>query len=193
MVLPALSEKTDRQCAAVGEPTGAAALQPAMTPSSRLTSMLLCLAAVQGAPAQSADPLQSPACRQALTALSAQEARDRGAGAAAGAAAKPALDSARRRAASACLTRRDDGPAVASRSAQPPPTVPPVAALPRVPAPAAATPQRPLPATPPPLTITGCDAVGCWSSDGTRLQRIGADLLGPRGFCITTAGVLSCP
>jgi hypothetical protein len=51
----------------------------------------------------------------------------------------------------------------------------------------------PLPAPVLPKSITSCDALGCWASDGTRLQRVGPNLLGPRGFCSAPGGVLQCP
>jgi len=42
-------------------------------------------------------------------------------------------------------------------------------------------------------SITTCDAVGCWASDGTRLQKVGPNLLGPKGFCTVQGSVLNCP
>jgi hypothetical protein len=162
-----------------------------MTPLPRAVLTLLCTGAVQMASAQAIDPLHGGACREALAALDAQERR--AASAPAAAAAKAALLDARRRAASACLALRDDVPAARSRMAQPPLAVPPIAAPPRALPPAVPAPPRAVPSVPPLVTITGCDATGCWSSDGTRLQRVGPELLGPRGFCTTTAGVLNCP
>jgi hypothetical protein len=53
----------------------------------------------------------------------------------------------------------------------------------------------PIPANRPPPIVTGCDLLGCWTSDGTRLNRAGPQLLlGPRGFC-SQAGptALNCP
>lgn len=47
--------------------------------------------------------------------------------------------------------------------------------------------QAPLP------TLTGCDAQGCWASDGTRVQRLGPVLIGPRGHCTQTGPFLNCP
>jgi len=43
------------------------------------------------------------------------------------------------------------------------------------------------------VTITGCDALGCWASDGTRLLKDGQNLIGPRGFCSRQGTVLICP
>ena len=165
-----------------------------MMPSLRFASTLWCLGAAQVVLAQSADPLQSLACRDALGALQVQEQRAASAPAALTPDTKAALKSARRRAASACLAQRDDKPVLPSRTAQPPLAVPPIAVLPRTPAPAAAAdPSRPVPVTPPPVPLRNCDAVGCWISDGTRLQRVGPGLLGPRGFCTTSGAVVSCP
>jgi hypothetical protein len=45
----------------------------------------------------------------------------------------------------------------------------------------------------PPAGIAACDATGCWTSDGRRLQRTGPVLLGPRGFCTLNGTLLSCP
>ncbi|WP_295638039.1 hypothetical protein [uncultured Methylibium sp.] len=56
-----------------------------------------------------------------------------------------------------------------------------------VPAPSAIAPP------PSPLVVTGCDATGCWASDGSRLQRLGPDLVGPRGTCTVQGAVLACP
>jgi hypothetical protein len=68
-------------------------------------------------------------------------------------------------------------------------------ALPSVPTPRAAAPGRsaPVPTAPPLVTLGACDAAGCWASDGTRLQRQGSLLLGPRGYCSLVGTVLSCP
>lgn len=52
---------------------------------------------------------------------------------------------------------------------------------------ATTVPARPL------VTLSGCDPAGCWASDGTRLQRQGTLLLGPRGYCAKLGNVLSCP
>jgi hypothetical protein len=166
-----------------GEPIGGGALQRRTMTRNRCGPLAAVLLTGLAA-AQPADPLRSAACRQALDALSTEEART--------APVRTTLEAARRRAASACLARRDDAPAPASRLAQPPQSVPPVAVTPRAPARPAAPPAA-VPAPRAPVAITACDAVGCWSSDGTRLQRVGPDLLGPRGFCTTTAGVLNCP
>jgi len=46
---------------------------------------------------------------------------------------------------------------------------------------------------PRPPTITSCDPGGCWTSDGTRLNRMGPELTGPRGICNPQAGTANCP
>lgn len=159
--------------------------------------------------AQGADPLQAAECRQALDALQTQEGA---------AAAEPhasahfeadgfrrvpdaKLAAARRRAALACLASRpDDGvpsrsppEALQGRLAQPPIAVAPVGGVPpRLASPRSieSMPSRPQPR---PQFIVSCDAFGCWADDGSRLNRIGPNLAGPRGLCTVQGSVLSCP
>jgi hypothetical protein len=50
-----------------------------------------------------------------------------------------------------------------------------------------------LPVQPTLVTITTCDPGGCWASDGSRLQRFGPNLVGPRGVCTVQASQLHCP
>jgi hypothetical protein len=149
--------------------------------------------------AMAADPLESPECRRSMERLRMQEAAlPASAPAPAQAAAAvpslpPALREARRQAARACLgTQADTLPAPPRR------VEPPVGVLP--PAPPRLVPARPVPAPAPvlsappaPATLTSCDPGGCWTSDGTRLQRVGPNLLGPRGFCTVTAAQPMCP
>jgi hypothetical protein len=150
----------------------------------------LLLAALSGGPglAQERGLLDTPACQRAMAALDAREAaaaKDRS--------ARGALDTARRQAATACLGGRDRATPTPARAAQAI-TVPPAAqsaALPRpsaVPAPAATATPLPRPAAP--LAVTACDATGCWASDGSRLQRVGPNLLGPAGQSCTSSGTL---
>lgn len=68
---------------------------------------------------------------------------------------------------------------------------PPRASGPRLPS-RTSSPLPPV-SVPPLLSITFCDAAGCWVNDGTRLQRIGPALIGPTGFCSVHGSVLSCP
>lgn len=153
-----------------------------------------------GALAQATGP-DSVACRQALDALQTQEsaavASTRGAppSASAPGATATALQPWRDRAARACL----GGSSVAAgpgRSAQPPVTVPPVMTGPPVTLPAP-PPAPSVPSVPgrsdPMLTIVGCDATGCWASDGSRLTRAGPNLVGPRGTCTLQGALLRCP
>lgn len=104
------------------------------------------------------------------------------------------LENLRRRAARACVGGLGDAPP-SGRLAQPPVDVAPIA----LPQPA---PRRVLPAAPvapplkqtaPPVTITACDPTGCWASDGSRLPRMGTNLLGPRGLCSVQGTLLNCP
>lgn len=138
---------------------------------------------------------QPPSCARALAELDAEvdaviEKRRAGAPAASG---PPAHVLALQRAAArACLGVIDPSPPAAR--VQPPIAAPTVAV--QLPSPAFS--QRvDHPGSPPPhralLTITGCDALGCWASDGTRLQLQGQQLLGPRGFCSQVGTVLNCP
>jgi hypothetical protein len=152
--------------------------------------------------AQEGDRLQSADCRKALDALQTQEAA---------AAASPrsssqvegreggsvhaGLKAARHRAAIACLGGRADSPAPSGRLAQPPMSVAPIKY-----APAPSPPESPsgpalaLPKKVEPLTVvTACDSAGCWASDGSRLQRVGPNLLGPRGLCSVQGMLLHCP
>jgi hypothetical protein len=150
---------------------------------------VLLLAALAGgpSPAQTAALTESPACRRALDALDALEAtsaKDR--------AARPALEAARHRAAVACLGGRDAPASAPPRAAQPAVTPAPARPGPpiAIPMPVPASPRTPPPRPAPALTVTGCDATGCWASDGTRLQRVGPNLMTPGGHTCTTSGAL---
>lgn len=136
--------------------------------------------------AQAAGAVDSAGCRAALAEL---ERRERALATAA--ADRPAWRQARRAAALACLGAEDAPPA--RHLAQPPVRVAPVEIppppRPQVDVPPPARPTLP----PPPPTITACDAAGCWASDGTRWQRNGPDLVGPRGLCTVVGQQLRCP
>ncbi|MES2940035.1 MAG: hypothetical protein V4864_20320 [Pseudomonadota bacterium] len=150
-----------------------------------LVSCLL-LAPLPGAAAQQDDPLKSPACGQALQLLqAAREAPDAGAA---------RVESLRRDAARTCLGTGGP-PARPARLAQPPVAVPPPAIEPPP-----RTAQRVPPAPPPPPVtvarppmVTTCDTGGCWTSDGTRLQRAGPNLVGPQGVCTVQGALAFCP
>jgi hypothetical protein len=74
-------------------------------------------------------------------------------------------------------------------------TVPPMTAVPPMPvSPLPPTaPVVPLQQVAPPPVVTSCDAGGCWSSDGTRLNRVGPNLMGPGGVCTVTGKMVQCP
>jgi hypothetical protein len=159
-----------------------------------LIAVLSLATAAAPAFAQSGSPLDSPACRRALDTLDVREsaaAQERG-----NAAARAAVETARRQAASACLGVADSAASAPQRAAPAPVVVTPSAAQPRLPAPArpatAPTPSPPR-ATAPPVTLNACDATGCWASDGTRLLRAGPNLIGPRGICTTSGPFVQCP
>jgi hypothetical protein len=159
----------------------------------------LALALVAISPrADETDPMESARCRLALDALQAKEAvliASRRASEAGPAAAGVSMDRLRRNAARACLGGTGDPPPP-KQIASPPISVSPIVVprpAPRLSAPAvqAAPPPR---RVEPPVFVSGCDAGGCWASDGTRLIRSGAHLIGPRGVCSGTQGTpLVCP
>jgi hypothetical protein len=143
---------------------------------------LLAFACLLFAAAVQADPLKSPACAQALEQL--QAAREARAG---------TIEALRHQAVRACLGLNEPPPARSNRWAQPPISVAP----PRIDLPAAPQAAAPRPLPPPvqidrPLSITGCDPNGCWASDGTRLQRIGPNLMGPNGLCAVPGASSFC-
>lgn len=170
-----------------------------------MPQVLLILAALGWlAPAAArADPMNSPACLSALQALTQAERSataapqpSSAAGAAGAGAAAPGLRTARRATAEACLGTADDAPPAVRHQA--PLAVDrllrpdsPGAALPP-PAPSRA-PMPPAVLTPPLHMTTVCNADGCWTTEGLRLQRQGPVLQGPRGPCLQIGGVLSCP
>jgi hypothetical protein len=137
--------------------------------------------------AQPGDPLQTPACLAAQQQLKVQEeltARERS--------HRPALDAARRQVGVICLRAPDAPPRVVRAPAAPVDagTSTPIT-IRRSTNPTVVVPA--VPRAPPPLSVTSCDALGCWANDGTRLQRAGPGLLGPRGYCSTAGAALSCP
>jgi hypothetical protein len=166
----------------------------------RLFTLIVVLAG-SVAVAQPIDPLNSADCRQALKTLQAQEdaalAAPQAGRQSGGLRRSPdaRLETLRRHAALVCLGGRADSPPPAQRFAQPPVVVPPVAmarpvqqlalpTLPTVPAPKHVE---------PPVVTTSCDPLGCWASDGSRLNRVGQNLLGPRGLCGVQGTLLQCP
>lgn len=166
----------------------------------------IALACSAGAMAQTANPdtTQSPACQKALADVQAQEAVALNARSVKAPASAPAgkspdqLLAMRERAARICLGPGTSGPSPSQRTMQPPITVPSAAPPQSMPVPAAPAPTTTAPVVPPQrtdplLTIVGCDASTCWASDGTRLQKSGPNLIGPRGICTLQGAVLRCP
>lgn len=160
----------------------------------RMPGLALILFAHSACLAQGGPLLDGPACRRAMQALDAREAA---AATEHSPAARGLLQAARRQAAVACL----GGPAAAESSARSPQQSP-VVVVPSTASAAASAPRTPVPVpmpapaprSAPPVTLTTCDATGCWTSDGTRLQRAGPDtLLGPRGICTVAGAVVQCP
>ena len=143
----------------------------------------------------SPDPLHSPDCLQAMVRLQSGEAASPGhAPASAGHPPSAAVLVLRRQAAHACLGTRLDA-ALPTRGAVPavqlaaPVGVAPITVLrQRVPT----TVSTPL-VVPGPVTTAGCNAAGCFASDGTWMQRVDPQLLGPRGLCSLQVGLISCP
>jgi hypothetical protein len=152
------------------------------------------------------DPLRTADCERALQALLAREQQAASAPRAGTGSPMPPLASdaryqaLRRSAAKSCLGGTDAPPA---RLAQPPVSVAPVIVAPSI-APPAASHVMPLvapvlPPTPPPrradapAVVTSCDPAGCWASDGSRLNRMGPNLVGPRGLCTQQGVLLQCP
>jgi hypothetical protein len=170
--------------------------------------MVRCLYALTAALAASAvvaqegDRLQSADCRKALDALQTQEeaavaASPRSGGQTEGRERRTVhagLEKARHHAAFACLGGRADSPPPSGRFAQPPMTVAPIRIAPAPPPQSPAGPTSALlKKVEAPTLVTTCDSLSCWTSDGSRLQRVGPNLLGPRGLCIVQGPLLHCP
>ena len=156
----------------------------------------VCVAGAVGA----ADALRSETCLAALGRLDAQEARQASAPAGDGKPTRPskALQLAQQAVAAACLGVAE-GATAAPRQAQPVPLPPraPAAApavVPQLAVPSTAAPLPPIVVPPPPPFVTACDATGCWSSDGRRLDRVGPDTyFRDRQLCTARGGLLYCP
>ena len=141
----------------------------------------LCLAVLAPLQVKAADPLKSEACGQRLAAL--ESARRQAPGGA-------PVEALREQATRACL----GGGGQAQRpspTAQAPLSVPPpvITVDPAQPVPA----RPPSPPIEPPPVVTSCDPGGCWDSTGTRLNRAGPQLIGPRGACTTVGATVYCP
>lgn len=144
-------------------------------------------------PAVAQDRARSDDCRRALAALDAQEAQ--AASAADRSAALQRVRMSRREAARACLGGTGEPPPLSARPIEPlrPVPPPPPALIPPPPRPPAPTTQIVPPPAPAPV-VTSCDPGGCWSSDGSRMLRVGpTTVVGPKGACTVTGAVVSCP
>jgi hypothetical protein len=139
--------------------------------------------------AAAGDLMDSPACVAAMKALQQEEGRMQ-----ADTSDKTRWLQLRQLAAKACL-----GPAADSRAPRRATATAPISVLPstagRVPSRPGASPATEVPAVRQDTVraITSCDAAGCWTSDGSRVQRMGPDLVGPRGICTVQGAVISCP
>jgi hypothetical protein len=190
--------------------------RPAAAARARVVALFAAIAAIAAifalVPATTAialgDPLESAECQRALAVLNSEEAAVAESSRASGGVTTndrrlidARLAPIRRQAARACLARRADPATLSSeRLVRPPPiTTQPLAVAPASsPAPTAA-PARAAPPAPPTVpaekayAITSCDAGGCWANDGSRLNRVGPNLWGPRGICTVQGSLLQCP
>jgi hypothetical protein len=153
--------------------------------------MLMAGARAEAAPPPATGSPKSAACASALDTLRAQEDRVIAAARERIDAARQRMLQARRVAALACLGE-------AGEEALPPSSriESPLAPVPRnTPAERPPQPVAPTAVAAPrvPRTLGACDANGCWTSDGVRLQRVGPQLLGPGGFCSTAGTAVQCP
>ena len=146
--------------------------------------MLLLLALLPAfALAQESDPLKSPECGAAITAL--QKARE---------AHAANVESLRANAATICLGNASL-PKRPSRVVQapihvPPPIITPPGVSPPMGGPALAPPPA---AIQRPSSPAQCDGTSCWVNGGTHLQPLPPNLVGPRGQCIPHGGLVYCP
>jgi len=149
------------------------------------------------------EPLESAECQQALAVLNAEEAAvAQSARASGGVTANDrrlidaTLAPVCRQAARACLARRAD-PATPSseRLGRPPPIAVAPASSPATTAVGGRAEALSPPAlrTEKPYAITSCDPGGCWANDGSRLNRVGPNLWGPRGICTVQGSLVQCP
>jgi hypothetical protein len=165
-----------------------------------LIALAACAASATAAP--STDPLHSTACVNAMSAVRDAEnavvasiEQSKGSSATDNPSFSKLAD-IKRDAARTCLGGRGSISRAPRHVGQKPISVAPIAVSespsgPRLP-PHPAAPLPPV-SVPPLKTVVSCDAVGCWVSDGTRLQKFGGGLFGPTGFCSVQGAVLTCP
>jgi hypothetical protein len=159
-----------------------------------LRSLLCGLLAATALPVATAGAPDSSGCRRALDTLRELEDRVLAAPPERSEAPRRQMLQARRAAALACLG--EDAAAPPARVPARPETVAPRGGGSSGMTPLTSPATRPAAPVPPPAlprTITNCDSGGCWTSDGQRLQRVGPQLLGPRGFCTTAGNAVQCP
>ena len=142
--------------------------------------------------AESAYAPQSASCRRALAALDAEEAVAASAPRGTVPLAPLRVKALRADAARTCLGAEAEAAPPAQRFSAPL-AVPPVVVERSLPLPPMRAPSSAPVRSAPPKVITACDAMGCWASDGTRVQRIGPILQGPHGVCSVAGSVLQCP
>jgi hypothetical protein len=147
--------------------------------------MLVLLFAAGFARAQEGDPLKSPACGAALASLQAARADK---------AAPEHIEHLRSEAASICLgtahPARNTARTWQGPISVPPPQIDVPVARPGLPAPVAPTPPV---AIDRPSTPANCDPGGCWTNNGSHLQLLPPNLMGPRGLCTQQGGQVYCP
>jgi len=136
--------------------------------------------------------MHSAACSDALARLQAQEEHQGRAGSIDDA-TRARWQDLRRAAARQCLGGDGSLVSPSQHTLRSPIAVAPIAAAPRSAAPSAAPAPPALRPSGPPLTLSSCDATGCFASDGSRLTRTGAGLIGPRGLCTVQGNFLQCP
>ena len=136
--------------------------------------------------------MHSEACSDALARLQAQE-EQLGRASPIDDATRARWQGLRRTAARQCLGGDGSLMSPSQHTLRSPIAVAPIAAAPRSVTPVATPAPPALAPNAPPLTLSSCDATGCFASDGSRLTRTGAGLIGPRGLCTVQGNFLQCP
>lgn len=167
----------------------------------RLPFVLAIAIAAVASSAERPDPTKSPECLCALDRLNAIEEEVAAARSSAplkesyNAKASTRLNATRKNASRICLGGSGDPPPLARPAALPTDLAPPLTTSPGL-RPQASPSSVVVPnfkRVEQPVSVTSCDPGGCWASDGTRLQRVGPNLLGPQGFCTTQGALVHCP
>lgn len=124
------------------------------------------------------DPLKSAACGERLDALQAARAQGR-----------DDVEALRRAATQACLGGSGEARRPSPTAQAPVSVLPPRFDVPVIPPPTPAPPQ----VVTPPKVITHCDAAGCWTHQGTHLNRVGPTVVGPSGAACVPGPAGICP